>query len=86
MLLNSSLKVSYLQVKTNEGLKSYKLILQDSLKVKNKSTHHCMELNVSGKAQASILAKLKATRNILGHKRHSVPKILWAPRYIMKHR
>ena len=46
------------------------------MKVKNTPTHHRGEHNVSGTTQALFLAKFKATRNKLGHKRHrhSVPK------------
>ena len=62
--------------------------MQDSLKVENTLAHHRGEHNVSGATQATFLAKFKATRNKLGQKRHrhSVPKILCAPRHIIKYR
>ena len=62
--------------------------MEDSLKVENTLAHHHGKHNVSGATQASFLAKVKATRIKLGQKkhRHSVPKILCAPRHIIKHK
>ena len=62
--------------------------MEDSLKVENTLAHHRGEHNFSGATQASFLAKVKATRNKLGQKRHrhSVPKILCAPQHIIRYK
>ena len=59
---------------------------EELLKVENTPTHHRRKHNVSGTTQASFLAKFKATNLARKDTRQSVPKTLWALRYIIKYR
>ena len=76
-----------LKQKKAKNLKSQKLNIQRSLKVKNSPTHHHREHKAVGTTWASFRTRFKATINKLGQQKnlHIVSKTLCALLYIIKY-